>query len=618
MKKNIVFWLGCFLLLFIKSYAQQIIDGYPVANFGLTVNVGADGNFFGNVLQNTGNLGEWLKIKGSLQFFIRKNETIHYFADFEEKKIVRHFPFVQGDYVGNPLIQSNIKTQVFCPLGIEDAKTSSLPVIMLEMKFINTSAKKNKFDLIIEDDSLKIEHTKTVPQSVVQLENLSGYMFHAENFAIYCNEQINYKNEQISIPIELQPKQQLTLRLAISFYDAEWYSAVDFSSAGQIADYTHLKWDSLLHKTQQFENLIPKTGDTEIDEYLRWYMVPAVSLTRITKNNETLTMGYCELNQRDSYWTSWLHLVFYRDLEKQMIEESINWQQLSGKIPTTILPRIERNDDLDINAFFILRAWRYFQYHHDKEALLAWWTSLQKAMDWLISRDIHGDGLPAQNSFWGDWKDVQGIQGRLYSPFSAMTYLAALDRMVQASYELGDWPAAEKYKTAFEKAYCFLNKPVEEGGLWNGHFYCQRWQNGEVTQQLLQDQMIGVLFNVVPKEYANKIVEALNTQSLTKWGIAETTPYYPADWGYEPATYHNGGVWPWLSFMDCWARLKMGRTDEAITLIKTVARADLIDSGDFSPNEHINSMTGENLGFIIQGWNAGLFGLVYFGLKGIP
>ncbi|MDR1594905.1 MAG: hypothetical protein LBS43_10565, partial [Prevotellaceae bacterium] len=54
--------------------------------------------------------------------------------------------------------------------------------------------------------------------------------------------------------------------------------------------------------------------------------------------------------------------------------------------------------------------------------------------------------------------------------------------------------------------------------------------------------------------------------------------------------------------------------DEAIDLVKKVAKADLVESGDWSPNEHINSLTGENLGFQLQGWNAGLFGLVYFGI----
>ena len=66
--------------------------------------------------------------------------------------------------------------------------------------------------------------------------------------------------------------------------------------------------------------------------------------------------------------------------------------------------------------------------------------------------------------------------------------------------------------------------------------------------------------------------------------------------------------------MDDWARIRVGRIDEAIELVKRVGRADLVDSGDWSPNEHINSLTGENLGFQLQGWNSDLFGLIYYGI----
>ena len=119
---------------------------------------------------------------------------------------------------------------------------------------------------------------------------------------------------------------------------------------------------------------------------------------------------------------------------------------------------------------------------------------------------------------------------------------------------------------------------------------------------------------VVPDDKAHSIFDALNSKSLTTYGVCETYPYYPADFGYDPATYHNGAVWPWISFMDDWARIRVGRIDEAIELVKRVGRADLVDSGDWSPNEHINSLTGENLGFQLQGWNSDLFGLIYYGI----
>lgn len=71
-----------------------------------------------------------------------------------------------------------------------------------------------------------------------------------------------------------------------------------------------------------------------------------------------ITMGYHELNQRDSFWTSFLHLVLYPGLERRMIEISIANQTADGKIPTTLLLVIERKYDVDINEYFCLRIAR--------------------------------------------------------------------------------------------------------------------------------------------------------------------------------------------------------------------------------------------------------------------
>ncbi|MDR0620022.1 MAG: hypothetical protein LBG17_09010 [Bacteroidales bacterium] len=603
MKRILFISLILYILLYGCSSEKQSykgIDGYPLANFGLTANAGADGSMFGNVLQNTGILGEWLLEKDGVNFSIEKDGRKYAFSEFTKKNIERKFPFVRGSYAKLHGVESKLKTLAFCPLKIDNAQMSALPVIMLEAAFTNSGGTTDEFNIVID--------------------------YNCDNFAVAANTDLLSNNQiktnvdllsdnQIIIPVKIPAKEEKILRIVLAFYDSEWISAKFFNSADEIAQFASENWDELLTNTQDFENHIPESGDKELDNYLRWYMISAVSLTRITKDSQVLTMGYAELNQRDSYWTSWLHLVFYPHLERKMIDESIEYMQPSGKVPTCILPLIEREDDLDINAFFILRAYRYFDFYKDKNALSLWWEPLQRAMNWLVSRDTRGSGAPAQESMWGDWKDVGGIEGRLYSPFSVMTYLAALDKMVEMANVLGDAGAAEKYRSAYEKGYEFLNRDTKDGGMWNGDFYCQIWKDGSVNERLLQDQMIGVFYGVVPKERAEKIVDKLNSNSLTKWGIAETTPYYPAEWGYAPATYHNGAVWPWLSFMDCWARIKMGRKNEAVSLIKRVAKADLVNSHDFSPNEHINSLTGENLGFNIQGWNAGLFGLVYFELN---
>lgn len=610
---KILFLMALLLLARTKVVADMpppnpSTDGYPIANFALTVNASVDGDLYGQILQNPGRLGEWLANRGSLRLGVEKDGKRHAFSGFRQKEINRLFPFVKNTYGASPCIACDIQITTFCPLGLNDAGISSLPLLMLEVRCTNPTEAPDRFRLTARPDEALAKG--------MQVHRKEAYSGLSDRSAcqVTVDAPTRWENGELSFEVALAPGEQKCFHVLTAFYDPEWTSANRFADIDELTAYGHKTWPFLKEKTERFAEAIPATGDTELDMYLRWYVIPAVSLTKQTKDNQVVTMGYCELNQRDSYWTSWLHLVFYPGLERQMIEESIAYQQPSGKIPTTILPLIERSDDLDINAFFILRATRFYQYYHDREVLAAWWPSLREAMDWLMTRDDADSGLPAQVSFWGDWKDVRGVEGRKYSPFSCLLYLAALKQMISLSEVCNDREALAIYESAYRKGYATINRSVGEGGLWNGEYYCQIWRDGTVNDKLLQDQTIGILFDVIPADRARKIFESLNTRSMTPYGICETSPYYPADFGYAPATYHNGGVWPWVSFMDCWARIRSGRTLEAVELIKKVARADLTDSGDWSPNEHINSLTGENLGFRLQGWNAALFGLVYFGL----
>lgn len=587
--------------------ADRKVDGYPIANFAVTANVHRNGGFYGDIMQNPGKLGEWLESRGGVVFYIAKGDDRHPFDCFRNRNIERAFPFASGVYEGSPLTDVRIRMTTYCPLGINDIEISSLPVVMLEMSVDNIGRRQEDFEIVIEPGSLLGGDAES---------NLDGGVWGVSDGRTQISADVEclWKKGVLSIPLSLKGRRSVDIRIAITLADDEGYSARNFSSPDEITGYVFGNWRDLKAETSAFSAAVPVSGDKELDDYLRWYMTPAVCLTKCTKRGEILTMGYRELNQRDSYWTSWLHLALFRDAEQRMIEESIAAQQKSGKIPTTILPLIEREDDLDINAFFILRIARYYKLYKDVESLVRYWPSLRKAMEWLISRDSDGDGIPCQHSFWGDWKDVQGVADRKYSPFSGLIYLAALKEMTYLAEVVGDDTAAENYRHAYDKGFEFVNRPVEAGGMWNGSYYCQIWKDGSVNDRLLQDQTVGILFGVVPEERARRIFDSLNEMSLTRYGVAETFPYYPAEWGYAPATYHNGAVWPWVSFMDCWARINSDRRQEAIDIVKRVAKADLVDSGDWMPNEHINSLTGENLGFKIQGWDAALFGLVNFGL----
>lgn len=594
----------CFTL---HAQVKPAAGGYPIANFALTVNVSEQGDMYGQVLQNVGKLGGWLLDRGPVRVELEKDGKKETLSQFKDKDIRRVFPFVEAEYAKSSHISSNIKLKTFCPLAVNDAETSSLPVLMLEMECTNPTRKEETFTIVVKPGN------EICGQMSSDNEGKRSVASNG-SFAVAADVDAEWSGNAFRVPVTLKGKEMKAVRIAISLYDSDWISARSFASAGEVVEHACSVWDILETKTEEFSQAIPETGIEDVDTYLRWYMVPAISLTRYNKKGEILTMGYMELNPRDSYWTTWVHLLLYKDAERKMIEECLAAVSPAGKMPTTILPVIEREDDLDINAFLILRAARFYQLYHEKDKLLSYWPVLKKAMDWLISRDTKGKGLPRQVSFWGDWKDVKGVEDREYSQFSALVYLAALKKMMYMGEECGDSVAIEKYEDAYRKGYDIVNKPVEEGGMWNGRYYCQLWKNGSVNDKLLEDQTIGILFDVVPRDKALKIIESLNEMSLTPYGVAETFPYYPKEFGLDPATYHNGAVWPWVNFMDCWARIRLGQKDDAIDIIKRVGRADIIASGDWSANEHINSLTGENLGFHIQGWSAALFGTVYFGL----
>ena len=603
----------------------QPVDGYPIANFAVTANVSADGELFGRVLYNRGKLGSWLTDLGALRISLVKEGTAYPLSSYTQRDVRRAFPFVHATLSGHPVLRSNLSYTVWAPLGLDDLDVTTLPVLQLELTLTNPSDTPETLELCWTPDSLgrSPSHWRDFPalagMSALQVQNGPDLppapVFLAPPGA---------NDPQIAPPspreaagssiVSIQAGGSVTLRYALVLYDPRGYAAIRFPSQDAVVAYVFDHWTELRQATEAFEARIPRTGDPELDDILRWYMVPGVALTKCTAKGQVVTLGYCELNQRDSYWASWLHLVLFPTAERTMIMESIGGMRPSGKVPTCILPRIDRRDDIDINAFFLLRCYRYARYTGDIELIRTNWDALCKAADWLMSRDLEGTGLPLQTSTWADWKDVAGVAGRKYSPFATLVYAAAMRRMAAMARMLDDAEAEALYAAAADRACERINLPREQGGLWNGRYYCQLWEDGRQDDRLLQDQTIGILLGVIPPARGRSIIRALNRTNRTPYGICETFPYYPADFGYEPATYHNGAVWPWLSFVDDWARITLGRRREAIRLVKTVARADLQDSGDWAANEHINSLTGENLGFQLQGWNAGLFGLVYFGL----
>ena len=78
----------------------------------------------------------------------------------------------------------------------------------------------------------------------------------------------------------------------------------------------------------------------------------------------------------------------------------------AGKIPTTVLPVILRDDNVDITCYFLLRIWRHYNWTRNQSLVEALYPAIQNATRYLKSRDSFGDGVPAASpaSYWLDKK----------------------------------------------------------------------------------------------------------------------------------------------------------------------------------------------------------------------
>ena len=78
-----------FLLFWMISHSivaqkRQVVDGYPIANFALTVNASVSGDFFGQIMQNPGTLGDWLTNRGAVMFSIEKDGRRQLFSEYHK------------------------------------------------------------------------------------------------------------------------------------------------------------------------------------------------------------------------------------------------------------------------------------------------------------------------------------------------------------------------------------------------------------------------------------------------------------------------------------------------------------------------------------------------------
>ena len=614
-------WLLCLLILvshaaFARAETKFIegCTGFPCANFSVGAEVTPGGDLFPRILFNPPKLGSWLEEWGGGQLAVEVAGKRWTAEDLHDKQVVRSWPQATVQWADKSL-PVRLHLDAWAPVVAKDVASTALPVLVTRLRVdgpagttvtLSYTAKRQR---AFADASFSSSGDATAHLDACPDWGLGWDQLEAGDEPGFTRQ--DDRTVQSSLRLTLPASGSRTVYLYQLFWHPACRAAADYADLPALFKGLQERLPSLEKSTAAFAELLPSSGDAKVDEYLRWYTTAGVMLTRVLKDNTILTMGYAELNQRDSFWTSFPHLYFWPEAERRMLEESAAAVAASGKVPTCILPTIEREDDLDINEYFLLRVARFYRKHQDKAFVQKIWPDCTRAMQYLVNRCVPPSALPEQQSYWADWKDVKGVIGRKYAPHFTLLYLASLQEMAYLAREIGQDDLANTWDKARAAADHQINLPVAQGGLWNGKYFVNVWRDGRQDDALLEDQMVAGVWGVIPKERFESIREELNARSEKPWGVRETVPYYDAKaFGLEGGDYHNGSVWPWLNCADAMARLRYGHRDDALRILKKVGEWDLERHGDFLPHENLSGETGANIRKYVQGWNAAYLGAV--------
>ena len=210
----------------------------------------------------------------------------------------------------------------------------------------------------------------------------------------------------------------------------------------------------------------------------------------------------------------------------------------------------------DTTPLYIIAADNFLQHTGNTAFLEESWASLKKAYDYCLSTDTDSDGL-MNNSKAG----LAAVEtGKLLNRLSTDIYLAGVSVQAHASMNrmaglMKEGDMAARAKAGFEQAQANLNRQF-----WNGEKNLLSFaltEGGGRSDELTVWPAVPILFRLIEPAHA--------AQMLTRLASAEIS----SDWGarmltkssglYDPISYNNGAVWPFLNGLLSWAEYRNGR-----------------------------------------------------------
>jgi glycogen debranching enzyme len=204
----------------------------------------------------------------------------------------------------------------------------------------------------------------------------------------------------------------------------------------------------------------------------------------------------------------------------------------------------------DTTPLYLIAMENYFQHTGDKAFLQQSWDSLKKAYEYCLSTDADNDGL-MNNSKAG----LAAVEtGTLLNRLATDVFLAGVSvqahqamRRMASVLEAGD--TAAQAQAGFDKGLASLNRQF-----WNPDRKILSFaltEGGGRSDELTVWPAVPILFRLIDPEHAAQMLDQLASAEISSdWGARMLTNTSKL---YDPISYNNGAIWPFLTGLLSWA-----------------------------------------------------------------
>lgn len=234
----------------------------------------------------------------------------------------------------------------------------------------------------------------------------------------------------------------------------------------------------------------------------------------------------------------------------------------------------------DTTPLYLIAADNFFQHTGDREFLQESWESLKKAYAYCLSTDTDHDGLMNNSKAGLAAVETGTLLNRLATDvFLAGISVEAHQAMQRMAGVLREDEVAVKAKTAFDLALANLNREF-----WNPDKKVLSFaltEGGGRSDELTVWPAVPILFRLIDPEHAAQMLDQLaGAEVSSDWGARMLTNTSKL---YDPISYNNGAVWPFLTGLLSWAEYRSHRPGSGFCHWTQNARLTYMNALGFVP-----------------------------------